>query len=88
MRFARTASGRELVSLAEQVEELKSRFPQSSDATILLEPQIPYDLLVQVMDVVRIKQRNEGRAVTRRELFPNISLGSAPTVARRAPQTK
>ena len=33
---------------------VKSKFPEKTDATILLGPDIAYDVLVQVMDTVRV----------------------------------
>ena len=76
VRLARTAIGEELESLAQLLAKLKEGAPQSVDATILLEPQIPYDLLVQVMDVVRYRQVSDAEATRNIELFPNIALGS------------
>ncbi len=71
----RTADGDDWVELATLLADLKRRFPDGRDATILLEPQIPYAVLVQVMDSVRIKPlaQDEGRA--QQPLFPNLVLG-------------
>lgn len=77
VRLARTAEGTELESLTKLLTELKERAPQSSEATILVEPQIPYDLLIQVMDAVRVKQLSDAAPIRNVELFPNIALGSA-----------
>jgi hypothetical protein len=59
---------------------LKSQYPQKDDATVLMEPKIEYDYLIQVMDAVREAEvREEGSAkVERINLFPKISLGDAP----------
>ena len=46
--------------------------------TILLAPEIPYEVLVQVMDTVRVYEI-PGGAWARAELFPNIAVGDAPT---------
>jgi hypothetical protein len=45
---------------------------------VLLEPDVPYDTLVQVMDVLRSREVREGRQLVRAELFPDISIGDAP----------
>ena len=47
---------------------------------ILLESEIPYDTLVQVMDRVRVAETmNEAEAtIDRTDLFPDISIGDAP----------
>ena len=41
-------------------------------------PDIPYDVLVQVMDTVRVYEVREP-AFRRVDLFPEISVGDAPT---------
>jgi biopolymer transport protein ExbD len=43
----------DLVTLGDYMLELKREYPDVSGASVLLEPQIPYDYLVRVMDVVR-----------------------------------
>ena len=50
------------------------------NATLLLEQEVEYDTLVQVMDTVRVTARfdeAEGRVI-QYELFPEISIGDAP----------
>jgi biopolymer transport protein ExbD len=71
------AAGYDFRGLGEYLWLVKAKFPQLQDATILLDPEIPYDVLVQAMDSVRVYEApggNYGRA----ELFPNISVGDAP----------
>ena len=51
-------------------------------ASILLEPDTPYDILVQVMDHVRVFEANNGLSTVQAELFPDISVGDAPPVAQ------
>jgi biopolymer transport protein ExbD len=43
----------DLATLSEMVMALKQENPDSNDASVLLEPNIEYDHLIQVMDVVR-----------------------------------
>ena len=59
---------------------LKDRYPEKNDATVLMEPEIEYDHLVQVMDVVRgATVKVEGsEEPAQRILFPEISIGDAP----------
>ncbi len=66
--------------LQKMLVRLKSQYPQKEDATILMEPKIEYDYLIQVMDAVREADvRAEGSAkVEKIVLFPKISLGDAP----------
>ena len=60
--------------LAELATELKAQFPDSVQATLLLEPQISYDDLVQIMDAVRIRPSRNGDDDKPTELFPQITL--------------
>ena len=57
---------------------MKERVPSKLDATILLEQDIPYDTLVQVMDTVRVVEQKQGERTVQAELFPEISIGDAP----------
>jgi biopolymer transport protein ExbD len=43
----------DLKSLADLVLSLKRDYPEADDASVLLQPDIQYDHLIQVMDVVR-----------------------------------
>lgn len=72
------AGGHDLQTLSAVMVQLKTRFPDKTDATLLAEPNTPYDSLVQVMDTVRASHTVQGRTVTTTELFPNISIGDAP----------
>ncbi|MDX1516664.1 MAG: biopolymer transporter ExbD [Woeseiaceae bacterium] len=67
-------------ALSSKLSELKDRYPSKTDASILLESDIAYDTLVQVMDRVRVEQEVEDDAVVRNELFPDISIGDAPVL--------
>jgi len=60
---------------------VKSKFPDKTDATILLEPDTPYDTVVQTMDRIRVLEVNAGLNVVQYELFPDISIGDAPVMA-------
>jgi len=70
----------DLASLAERVLSLKREHPDSDDASVLLEPDIEYDHLIQVMDVLRsVDLPGEGgREPTRLALFTDVSIGDAP----------
>jgi biopolymer transport protein ExbD len=67
-------------SLSAKLSELKARYPEKTDASILLESDIAYDTLVQVMDRVRVGEEVTDEAVRRNDLFPNISIGDAPVL--------
>ena len=65
-------------ALSEKLVQLKDRYEEKTDASILLESEIAYDTLVQVMDRVRIAESIEDESIVRRDLFPDISIGDAP----------
>lgn len=77
------AGGYDLQGLSEYLRLLKARFPDQQNATILLEPQVQYDALVQVMDAVRVFQV-PGSQWDFAELFPDISVGDAPLSQERS----
>jgi len=83
VRIKRSAGGKALASLATLAGELKTRHPKSHEATVLLEPQISYDVLVQVLDVLRVKLQRYGDDVEQTELFPLIALGPVPAAEQR-----
>jgi len=67
--------------LSEMLVRLKTRYPEKEDATILMEPEIAYDYLIQIMDAVRgteIQQEDSSDMVQKLVLFPDISIGDAP----------
>jgi biopolymer transport protein ExbD len=70
--------GHDLQTLSALMLQLKRRFPDKTEATLLAEPNTPYDSLVQVMDAVRSSHTVQGAKVTTTELFPNISIGDPP----------
>ena len=67
-------------SLQQLVQMIKTKFPDKTEATVLAEPNTPYETLVQVMDVVRAGHLEQDGKAVKAELFPNISIGDAPLV--------
>ncbi len=65
-------------ALSIKLSELKDRYPDKTDAAILLESDIAYDTLVQIMDRVRIEEEIQDESIVRNDLFPDISIGDAP----------
>ena len=70
----------DLPQLSEYLVAIKNEYPQKEDASVLLEPQIPYDYLIQVMDIVRAVEVPTGNEdeVELYALFSEISVGDAP----------
>lgn len=79
--FPNTSAGYDYDALSKYLQQVKARFPDKTDATVLLEPNIPYDVVVQVMDRTRVLEVNAGLNVVQYELFPDVSLGDAPAAA-------
>jgi biopolymer transport protein ExbD len=73
-----TPGGYNYDALTEYLKRVKAKFPEKTDASILLEADTPYDTLVQVMDRVRVFEVTQGLNVVQAELFPDISIGDAP----------
>jgi len=78
----------DLETLSDFMVELKLEYPEHEAASVLMETQIPYDYLIQVMDIVRsIEMPIEDGVSTDDEenqeyelfaLFSEISVGDAP----------
>src|SRR5690606_16462045 len=84
-RFERVDGEHDREGLADYLVDVNRRFPDKLDATLLLEPDIPYELIVAVMDRVRATDRLDAgseRSV-QVELFPEIAIGDATLAAAR-----
>jgi biopolymer transport protein ExbD len=70
----------DLKKLSEMLVSLKAQYPEKEDATVLMEPKVEYDNLIQVMDAVRVAevQLEGSKEVEKTVLFPKISIGDAP----------
>jgi len=79
----------DLDTLSEYMVELKQTYPTQDAAAVLMEAKIPYDYLIQVMDIMRAIQvpieLQEGEEFVEGEpqfellaLFSDISVGDAP----------
>jgi hypothetical protein len=69
----------DLKGLSDYLQRVKARFPDKTQATILLEADTSYDVLVQVMDTLRLVTLAQPAGNINAELFPDISIGDAPT---------
>jgi biopolymer transport protein ExbD len=70
--------GHDIAALGVLAKGIKERFPDKTDATVLPEPNVPYEVLVQVMDALRAGRQVQGTRVVDVALFPDISIGDAP----------
>ncbi len=65
-------------TLNEVLRQIKDRFPDKLDASILSEAEIPYEVLVKAMDATRTYVVVTPGNVAHYELFPELSVGDAP----------
>ena len=86
-RLDNIAGGYDFKGLTAFLKELKGRFPDKTDATILSEANVPYDDLIKTMDATRTYVAPDADKIVYAELFPDISIGDAPaaTSVRPAP---
>ena len=70
----------DLATLSDFMVSLKQQYPDHDAASVLMEPHIPYDYLIRVMDIVRaVEIPVEGEDVVELfALFTEISVGDAP----------
>jgi biopolymer transport protein ExbD len=74
-----TANGHDFGTLAADLLAIKQAGPASDDITLLLEPDVAYDVLVQTMDTARTLPAGAriGEDPSH-DMFPLISIGDAP----------
>lgn len=74
----------DLQLLSKFLVNIKGKYPDKTDAIVLMEPNIEYRVLIKVMDAVRAtfvrQEGGEGEADVLQQvvLFPDISIGDAP----------
>jgi biopolymer transport protein ExbD len=70
----------DLKTLSDLALALKREHPDVDDASVLLEPEIEYDNLIQVMDAIRSTEVTEGSnpRPVKVALFEDIAVGDAP----------
>ena len=59
-RIPNTAKGYDTAALSTLIQQVKAKFPDKMDASVLAEPNTSYDALVQVMDAVRVVRHAQG----------------------------
>jgi biopolymer transport protein ExbD len=74
----KTDDAYDLLKLSEYLVAIKGQYPEKDDASVLLEADIPYDHLIQVMDTVRSVETQDAGQTARTDLFTAISIGDAP----------
>ncbi len=78
-RIPNTADGVDTATLNAVMFQIKQKYPATTDASVLPEPNVPYETMIHVMDAMRTtKTANGGTTVVDVDLFPTISIGDAP----------
>jgi len=77
-RIERRGAEHDVKALQALMVQVKAKFPDKREATLLAEPDTSYDQVVQVMDALRGTVTAQGPKLVRAELFPHISIGDAP----------
>ena len=77
--IASKPEGYDLKRLTALLQQVKAKFPEERAATVLAQPNTPYDTLVHVMDAMREGHTSAEGQVVKAELFPALSIGDAPS---------
>ncbi|MCG8392502.1 MAG: biopolymer transporter ExbD [Pseudomonadales bacterium] len=64
--------------LHEYLLKVKEKFPEETAITLLCEDDTPYEVMIHTMDAVRLYDTELNGQIIKKELFPSISIGSAP----------
>jgi len=78
--FSVTGDGGYLKDVSTLLQEIKARHPEHQDVTLLLETDIAYQRLVEMMDTLRVAPVEQDGTTIMAELFPAISVGDAPVM--------
>lgn len=67
-------------TLVKLLKQIKARMPEKTEITLLLAENIDYQTLVTAMDKTRSYPAVVAASLVEAELFPDISIGDAPTI--------
>ena len=65
-------------ALHDYLVTLKEKFPEETAITLLCEDDTPYEVMIHPKDAVQEWILQAGGSLIKKELFPSISIGSAP----------
>ena len=80
-KIERTQKDSQWKQFTDAMVAIKTRFPDESSISLLLEPEVDYKTMIKVMDKVRSAQVVVGFSVETVVLFPDISIGDAQVIA-------
>ncbi|VAW96859.1 hypothetical protein MNBD_GAMMA22-1235 [hydrothermal vent metagenome] len=66
-------------ALTALLKQIKAKYPNKTNTTVLASANTTYETLVNVMDSVRTYQAKKDGEFIYAELFPDIAIGDAPT---------
>lgn len=66
--------------VTEMLLAVKTRYPEETAITLLMDKRVPYKTLIEVMDHVRSAQVLNVGTLDEVELFPAVSIGDAPEI--------
>jgi biopolymer transport protein ExbD len=75
-------------ALVALLKQIKARVPDKTEITLLLAENIDYQTLVTAMDKTRSYPAVVAASVVDAELFPDISIGDAPSLSEMIEQTQ
>ncbi len=76
--FPRVGDSYDYTGVQSLLKQIKGRFPDETTATLLLEPEVRYNDLIEVMDAVRLYEQERDGKTVQVELFPDLAMGDAP----------
>ena len=80
-KIERTNKASQWKQFTDAMVAIKTRFPDESSISLLLEPEVDYKTMIKVMDKVRSAQVVVGFSAETVVLFPDISIGDAQVIA-------
>lgn len=80
-KIERTQKDSQWKQFTDAMVAIKTRFPDESSISLLLEPEVDYKTMIKVMDKVRSAQVVVGFSAETVVLFPDISIGDAQVIA-------
>ncbi len=72
-----TPVGYNFSALSELLVQVKQAKPSEQNITLMIESDVPYESVVEIMDTVRLTPAEARAGGLPRELFPLISVGEA-----------
>ncbi len=79
-KIERTQKDSQWKQFTDAMVAIKTRFPDETSISLLLEPAVEYKTMIKVMDKVRSAQVVSGFEVEIVVLFPDISIGDAQAI--------